>query len=568
MKKFLISLITFIAMSIEILPASAGTIDVSRAYPEMIGQYFRIYRSDDVHISMDDALNALRNGYFTQSGNSVINFGIGSKPVWLALQVSNSGESAVQRNLLFETSWLDKVDAYFLQGDRLAGSHHTGDSLLFSQRPVNHRFFVLGHAFETGETTVLVRIASTDAMVLPIFFMSAEELADRNTLQAYSYGFMYGVILALVAYNLMLYIGLRASLYLSYSIYLLLFLALNAAYTGFGYQWLWPESPHWQQWANPVLMMACTVGGFAFALRFLDIKTARPRIYRAVIGSCFGFSAWALLALSAGSLVAALLIAIIFIFLFYVLTVVLGVMSLQAGNKFAKYFLLASIFTICGGVITANAVWGYIPYNEFTYRATDIGMMIDAVLLALALAERFNINQSEKLLAEKMANTDPLTGLNNRRSFYKFVQPIWAMGLRSKSDTAVIMLDIDHFKLLNDNYGHALGDRVLVQLAETLQKEARGGDILARWGGEEFLIFLPKTRMVDAVAIAERMRNKICALQLVTDRAEKLSFTVSLGVASTHDGDISLDELIGEADRQLYRAKKQGRNCVCPGLSA
>lgn len=555
-------------MSIEILPASAETIDVSRAYPEMIGQYFRIYRSDDVHISMDDALNALRNGYFTQSGNSVINFGIGSKPVWLALQVSNSGESAVQRNLLFETSWLDKVDAYFLQGDRLAGSHHTGDSLLFSQRPVNHRFFVLGHAFEAGETTVLVRIASTDAMVLPIFFMSAEELADRNTLQAYGYGFMYGFILALVAYNLMLYIGLRASLYLFYSIYLLLFLALNAAYTGFGYQWLWPESPHWQQWANPVLMMACTVGGFAFSLRFLDIKTTRPRIYRAVIGSCFGFSAWALLALSAGSLVAALLIAIIFIFLFYVLTVILGVMSLQAGNRFAKYFLLASIFTICGGVITANAVWGYIPYNEFTYRATDIGMMIDAVLLALALAERFNINQSEKLLAEKMANTDPLTGLNNRRSFYKFVQPIWAMGLRSKSDTAVIMLDIDHFKLLNDNYGHALGDRVLVQLAETLQKEARGGDILARWGGEEFLIFLPETRMVDAVAIAERMRNKICALQLVTDRAEKLSFTVSLGVASTHDGDISLDELIGEADRQLYRAKKQGRNCVCPGLSA
>lgn len=555
-------------MFTEILPAGAGTIDVSGAYPEMIGQHFRIYRSDDIHISMDDALNALRKGYFTQSGDSVISFGIGSKPVWLALRVINSGQSAVQRNLLFETSWLDRVDAYFLQGDRLTGSHHTGDNLLFSQRPVNHRFFVLGHEFGTGETTVLVRIASTDAMVLPVFFMSTEELAGRDTLQAYSYGFMYGVILALVAYNLMLYIGLRAGLYLFYSIYLLLFLALNAAYTGFGYQWLWPESPHWQQWANPVLMMTCTVGGFAFALRFLDIKTARPRIYRAVIGSCFGFSAWVLLAMLAGSLVTALLIAIIFIFLFYVLTVVLGVMSLQAGNKFAKYFLLASIFTICGGVVTANAVWGYIPYNEFTYRATDIGMMIDAVLLALALAERFNINQNEKLLAEKMANTDPLTGLNNRRSFYKFVQPIWAMGLRSKSDTAVIMLDIDHFKLLNDNYGHALGDRVLVQLAETLQKEARGGDILARWGGEEFLIFLPETRMVDAVAIAERMRNKICALQLVTDHAEKISFTVSFGVASTHDTGMPLDELIGEADRQLYRAKKQGRNCVCPGLSA
>lgn len=568
MKKFLILLVMFIAISIGIFPASAKTIDVSKEYPEMIGQHFRIYRSEDIHANMDDALNAFKNGYFTQSGHSVINFGIGSKPVWLALQVINFGEFAVHRNLLFETSWLDKVDVYFLQRDQLINSYHAGDSLPFFQRPLNHRFFVMDHDFESGETTVLIRIASTDAMILPVFFMSTEELVDRNTLQAYSYGFMYGVILALVAYNLMLYIGLRASLYLFYSIYLLLFLALNAAYTGFGYQWLWPESPHWQQWANPVLMTACTVSGFAFALRFLGIKTAWLRIYRAIIGSCFGFSAFVLLAMLVGNLVVALLISFVFIFLFYALTVVLGVMSLQAGNKFAKYFLLASVFTICGGVVTANAIWGFIPFNWFTYRATDIGMMIDAILLALALAERFNISQNEKLLAEKMAGIDPLTNLNNRRSFYKFVQPIWARSLRSKDNTAVIMLDIDNFKLFNDNYGHALGDRVLVQLAEILQKEARGGDILARWGGEEFLIFLPETRLMDAVAIAERMRNKICAIQLATDRGEKVSFTASFGVAaSTHEVDVSLDELIGKADQQLYRAKKQGRNCVCSNLS-
>lgn len=119
-------------------------------------------------------------------------------------------------------------------------------------------------------------------------------------------------------------------------------------------------------------------------------------------------------------------------------------------------------------------------------------MMADAILLALALAERFNINQSEKLAAERMAGIDLLTNLNNRRSFYKFVQPIWAMSLRSKSNTSVIMLDIDHFKLLNDNYGHALGDRVLMQLSETLQKEARSGIFWRAGAGKSSLFFCRK----------------------------------------------------------------------------
>ena len=563
MKKRLLLPFAVVVMFLWIFPANAKTLDVATEYKDTVGQYIQVYQSNDSHLSIHDAIDAFRNGHFSLSDSPVINFGIGSKPVWLALQVSNSGKIAIHRNLLIENAWLDKIDVYYLQQDLLINSFHTGDHLLFAERPLNRRFFVAGHDFTQGETTILIRVESVDAMVLPIYLLDNEKLNDRDRVHAYSYGFMYGVILALVAYNFMLYIGLRAAPYLLYSLYLLFFLALNAAYTGHGYQWLWSESPQWQQWASPVLMMACTVSGFAFALHFLAIKVAWPRVYRLIIVSCSGFSALILLAMLVDEFVLALLISIVFIFFFYIASVILGAISLRADNQFAKYFLLASIFSICGGTITANAVWGFIPFNWFTYRATDIGMMADAILLALALAERFNINQSEKLAAERMAGIDLLTNLNNRRSFYKFVQPIWAMSLRSKSNTSVIMLDIDHFKLLNDNYGHALGDRVLMQLSETLQKEARSGDILARWGGEEFLVFLPETRLTDAVAIAERMRKKIATIQIATDKEEKLSFTASLGVASTLDGNVSLDELISQADQQLYRAKKQGRNCVC-----
>lgn len=183
---------------------------------------------------MQSAYDAFQNGDFSKSPDSVLNFGIGAKPVWLAFRVRNHTHDYALRNLLLETSWLDKIDVYYLHENKLVNSYHIGDSQLFSQRPINHRFFVTEHDFRTGNTTVLIRIESDDAMVLPIYFLTVKETADRNMLQAYSYGLIYGIILALVAYNFMLYIGLRSGPYFFYSLYLLLFLLLNAAYTGHG----------------------------------------------------------------------------------------------------------------------------------------------------------------------------------------------------------------------------------------------------------------------------------------------------------------------------------------------
>lgn len=564
---------TFILLSLVLVTMIASlnakaAIHVTEEYPEVIGQFFQFFQAESSDFGVYDALHAFKSGSFKPSQSAVMNFGIGAKPVWLALNVANAHHEPILRQLLLENAWLDKIDFFFFRGDQLVSSFHTGDSLPFSQRPINHRFFVVEHTFNHGDTLVLIRVEADDAMVLPIYFTNTEQLARKDLLNAYSYGLMYGAIVALVAYNLVLYVGLRISSYLLYSIFLLFFIALNLAYTGHGYQWLWPESPYWQRWASAILIAAGTTGGFAFMLQFLDIKQSWPRVYRFIILGCVFLCALVLTAMFMDKLIIALLIAFVFTFCFYVAAVILGIISLRIGNKFAKYFLIASILTICGGAITANAVWGVIPFNWLTYRAVDIGMTIDAILLALALAARFDINQSEKLAAERMAGIDLLTNLNNRRSFYNYVKPIWSMSLRSKSNTSVIMLDLDDFKLLNDNYGHALGDQVLVQLAETLQREARSGDILARWGGEEFLIFLPETRLQDAVTIAERVRNKIGLLQVTSAKGEKLAISASFGVVSNQNNQISLDELIAGADQQLYRAKKQGRNCVCSDLSS
>lgn len=416
------------------------TIDITQQYPHTIGQYFQVYRMTDAEIDLSNALEAYQKKLFSIVDHSVINYGINAKPLWLALNVSNSSQATIHRKLLFETTWLDQIEIYYFQHDEIINRAHLQDSEKFSKRSSNHRFFVANHNFEPGETIVLIRIESMDAIVIPIFFMNSDELESRKTLQSYSYGFVYGAILALVAYNLMLYLGLRSSLYLYYSIYLLSFLVLNISYTGHGYQWIWPHLPKWQQWANPILILGCSISGLIFAVRFLNVKYTLPRSYWMVMASCVTASAIILLLTLISGYSLTLKISLIFVFLSSVLMILLGIMALQKGDKLAQYYLIASMSPIIGGFITACAIGDILPFNLLTYRAVEIGIMGDATLLALALAERFNISQREKLTAEKMADIDSLTHLNNRRSFYKFVKPIWSLSLRNRSHVSVLSL--------------------------------------------------------------------------------------------------------------------------------
>jgi diguanylate cyclase (GGDEF)-like protein len=152
------------------------------------------------------------------------------------------------------------------------------------------------------------------------------------------------------------------------------------------------------------------------------------------------------------------------------------------------------------------------------------------------------------------ASTDPLTGLLNRRSLEVKMTPL-ERGVRSY---AVIALDLDHFKLLNDTHGHLTGDQALRLFSRVLRSTARDGDLVARFGGEEFLVVLPDTGEVDAAQLAERVR-----LELAHALAEGAvpQFTVSAGVADSHETD-TFEEAALLADQRLYKAKAGGRNRV------
>jgi two-component system cell cycle response regulator len=163
----------------------------------------------------------------------------------------------------------------------------------------------------------------------------------------------------------------------------------------------------------------------------------------------------------------------------------------------------------------------------------------------------------------RLATLDELTGLHNRRFFLRRLQDEIERAMRYKSPLALLLLDVDHFKRVNDSYGHLVGDAVLASLAEVLRASFRRTDVAARYGGEEFCALLPQTDHAGAEQVAERLRQAFAAAPVALQDGTRLSVTCSAGVAAFGSDAGDAQGLLRVADARLYRAKAAGRNRVC-----
>ncbi|NQV85237.1 MAG: diguanylate cyclase [Rhodospirillales bacterium] len=162
---------------------------------------------------------------------------------------------------------------------------------------------------------------------------------------------------------------------------------------------------------------------------------------------------------------------------------------------------------------------------------------------------------------ELLASTDPLTGAYNRRHFMETGYNELLRSKRYKHTFTVLMLDIDHFKAVNDTHGHNIGDEALIQTVAVIQQTLRAEDIMARLGGEEFAVLLPETEKAKGALLAERIRVAISEIVVETPTTP-LTFTMSIGISESTDADTDIDDALKRADDALYQAKERGRNQV------
>lgn len=165
-----------------------------------------------------------------------------------------------------------------------------------------------------------------------------------------------------------------------------------------------------------------------------------------------------------------------------------------------------------------------------------------------------------------LARTDPLTGVNNRLAIGEVAVKMLASAARTGQPVGVLMLDADHFKKVNDRFGHAGGDKVLLELMGSVTSILRVGDEVGRVGGEEFVVLAPHTSLEGAVTLAERIRHTLASTPVMLD-GEALNLTVSIGVATALPGDRDVAAVLHRADLALYAAKRNGRDCVVASAS-
>ncbi len=172
--------------------------------------------------------------------------------------------------------------------------------------------------------------------------------------------------------------------------------------------------------------------------------------------------------------------------------------------------------------------------------------------------------QSANMQLELLALHDPLTGLANRRKFAERFDYDMARATRASLPLSLLMVDIDHFKAINDSHGHLAGDTCLKALATRLTANVRAVDLVARFGGEEFVVLLPEMSARQSIVAAERIRSQVEAHPVsIGDGAAPVSMTVSVGTATCADETLKMDDLLARSDEAVYRAKHEGRNRVC-----
>jgi diguanylate cyclase (GGDEF)-like protein len=202
--------------------------------------------------------------------------------------------------------------------------------------------------------------------------------------------------------------------------------------------------------------------------------------------------------------------------------------------------------------------------QDYIIKPVDPAELVARVKVHLKLKKLQEQLVRQNQLLQRLSTTDSLTELYNRRHLLRLYEQAFASATRYGYDLSVAMMDVDHFKAINDAHGHLAGDRVLQEFAKWLRQSIRKGDIVGRYGGEEFLVILPHTPLKGALTFAKRFRQTVEAHEILLDSGESVRITVSVGVASWPEVPVTESwDLLRLADAALYEAKRAGRNRVC-----
>ena len=545
-----------------------------------------------------------------------LNLGFEQRPVWVKFTVKNTLNNNISPILSLDNPLLNEEQIFHFYNSALLSHMQTGDNFKLSSRLIKSESLLATLRLPANSiSTVIMKVNNSAGLRIPLTLWQPDAyLAHKGKLNLI-YGLLIGFLFSLAISCLVLY-GFSRKLYFAYAGIITLTLGVLLAYLcGFGARYFHPNSPSLQQVMIPVLLMLTTLAFVPLQKQLCQPKASKLLKWQTIVANIYAISLlfmWALpstvftpFSLLASPIVIiyclvsayicqqnapskpiqALLIALmLFLLVMVYLTVaVFGLYPLgRSSLAFVFICFFGSTFCLCYGVmkrfilerdeqviaqqtlIAENAAQDTLLNERLALQAQtqkELESLVDERTFELQVTLRELEDKNREL--ELLNMEDALSGVKNRRFFDKKLVMELRRSRREQTPLSMIMLDIDRFKRVNDNYGHLTGDQVIRAVADIIKQHLkRPLDEVARYGGEEFVVLLPNTPKEGAVDIAEKIRQAVES-NTVNVAGTSVKVTISAGVNSAVVNDISNPELFtDDADKALYFAKQHGRNQV------
>ncbi|MDO6762110.1 diguanylate cyclase [Agarivorans sp. 1_MG-2023] len=555
-----------------------------------LGQHFHVWHDESGSADLADAIAAFRLHKFSPL-KSKGSTGLQAGAFWSVFYLHNDSDKPITLNLEYVDHQLIYLSAYqrntsapsFLEIADLALSNP------FSERLVSHQRFVVPVELGAGETyQFYFRFGSDEkGFVFPdLRLWQPDKMHYVQSIELGSIAFLVGGLALMAIISLVTGVATNDKTYYAYFVYAGTKLATWPTILGFSHMFFVREDFHWSYMSLTGAMSIMT--GVIFARIFLQTKVNTPRLDYVLKFMILNAGLLALAALTRETVFSVVLITIAL--LLYPVLAIASLIRWYQGSKESAVYTLGWTVLIIGLFSQALRDLGLVEHTFVTYYwpvvASYSEMMVIMVAMGIHLfrlrrlkeqaelryrsqlerakqeleilvSERTHALEVAKSEAEKEARTDPLTGINNRRSFMAKSEAMFDSCRNRSHPMSMLMFDIDHFKKINDNHGHAVGDQALKLFATTIESEIRDGDVLGRLGGEEFGLALYSDKDT-AIHTAERLRSAVERIYLNTGVVQ-VRFTTSIGVALM-EAEESIEQLMSHADQALYKAKESGRN--------
>ncbi len=542
---------------------------------------------------------------------------IGAKNTWLSFSLYNPNDQ-LSRIIALDNPLMDSIKLFHLVNNELLNIEHMGDTLPFDQRPLQSNLFLYPFDIKPGELhTFYFKIDNRGSLNFPLVLWSKNDFSHAIETQSLANGFQIGILIAIGVFSLFIALASGSFSYSYYSGYVICLTVIVASIHGIAFQYLWPNWPSLQQLAVPVLIPLALAFALMFTEKVMQLKYHSKRMlllgrYLAVY--CILLS---LIVSFIDFKFSLYLLSFSVIFISFIL-IVFSLIQVFKRTKNARLYAIGRIGLFVGSLFTGLMYLGYLNWAVFPQTPVMIGLTFEVVIMAAVLAMRYNDerkaklqmqqkaleqairlqqNRDEALRAEAEANErleqmvsertlelevtlrelneanqkltqqntiDSLTGVKNRSEFDRRLTAEGRISRRQQTSLALLMLDIDKFKAINDEHGHLAGDHSIKVIATTISDYLkRPTDLVSRFGGEEFAIILPNTDSEGAMTLAEHVRLAISKLSINWE-GSPIPLFVSIGVsAAVVETEEHPTLLLEQADKALYQAKRGGRNQVC-----